>query len=71
VYGLMQDRRGWFIALGSRIGCLVGFQTGNCVPNTNLVVFSIVQLFDILFNIVGGSVTEGSMLGRRGWFDAW
>ena len=32
----MLDRRGWLIALGTRIGCLVGFQTGNWVPKTNL-----------------------------------
>ncbi len=44
---LMLDRRGWFIALGSRIGCLVGFQTGNWVPNTNLVVFSIMLIVTI------------------------
>ena len=32
----MLDRRGWFIALGPRIGCLVEFQTDNWVPKTNL-----------------------------------
>ena len=38
VDGLMLDRRGWFIALerGPRIGCLVGFQTGNWVLKNNL-----------------------------------
>ena len=39
----MLDRRRWFIGLGPRIGCLVGFKTGNWVPKTNLVVLSIVQ----------------------------